>query len=144
VSSVSTYADVTPNSEAALLAAIAQQPVSVALEADQSSFQFYSSGVMTAACGTSLSHAGLAVGYGTDAGTPYYKVRRRWASHIMLPLHALGTQNHRRSPCILHAAFNTVASPLDRDFSLSHCADQEQLGEGRAPSAALVCGKMCR
>jgi hypothetical protein len=82
VSSVSSYVDVTPNSEAALLAAIVQQPVSVVLEADQSSFQFYSSGVMTAACGTDVSHAVLAVGYGTDAGTPYYKVRRRRASRI--------------------------------------------------------------
>merc|ERR1719378_774329 len=35
-------------------AAVVQQPVSIAVEADQSSFQFYSSGVVTSGCGDSL------------------------------------------------------------------------------------------
>merc|ERR1712146_248436 len=38
-------------------AAVVQQPVSIAVEADQSSFQFYSSGVVTSGCGDSLDHA---------------------------------------------------------------------------------------
>ena len=77
---ISSYQDVTPNSEAALEAAIAQQPVSVAVEADQSSFQFYSSGVMTAACGTQLDHGVLAVGYGTLGSQAYYKVKNSWGA----------------------------------------------------------------
>lgn len=82
VVSIVSYTDVTPNSEKALVAAIAQQPVSIAVEADQSSFQFYSGGVMTAACGTNLDHGVLAVGYGTDAaaGGDYYKVKNSWGA----------------------------------------------------------------
>merc|ERR1712032_1504360 len=37
-------------------------PVSVAVEADQSSFQRYSSGVLSSGCGTSLDHGVLAAG----------------------------------------------------------------------------------
>ena len=61
------YTDVPVNSDTALVAAITQQPIAVAVEADQNSFQFYTSGVMTAACGTALDHGVLAVGFGTDA-----------------------------------------------------------------------------
>lgn len=74
------YKDVTPNSETALLTAIVQQPVSVAVEADQSVFQFYSGGVMDSACGTQLDHGVLAVGYGTSGGKDYYKVKNSWGA----------------------------------------------------------------
>jgi hypothetical protein len=40
--------------------------VSVAIEADQRSFQGYKGGVLTAACGTKLDHGVLAVGFGVD------------------------------------------------------------------------------
>ncbi len=77
---LSGYKDVTPNSETALLTAIVQQPVSVAVEADQSVFQFYSGGVMDSACGTQLDHGVLAVGYGTEGGKDYYKVKNSWGA----------------------------------------------------------------
>jgi len=80
VASLKSYTDVPANSDAALMNAIAQQPVSVAVEADQNSFQFYSGGVMTAACGTNLDHGVLAVGYGTDAGKDFYKVKNSWGA----------------------------------------------------------------
>jgi KDEL-tailed cysteine endopeptidase len=72
------YKDVAANNELALETAIVQQPVSVAVEADQSVFQFYSGGVMDSACGTQLDHGVLAVGYGTDGGKEYYKVKNSW------------------------------------------------------------------
>jgi C1A family cysteine protease len=75
---ITTYKDVTPSSEVALETAIAQQPVSVAVEADQSVFQFYSGGVMDSACGNQLDHGVLAVGYGVDGGKEYYKVKNSW------------------------------------------------------------------
>lgn len=75
---LSGFKDVPANSEVALETAIVQQPVSVAVEADQSVFQFYSGGVMDSTCGTQLDHGVLAVGYGTDAGKEYYKVKNSW------------------------------------------------------------------
>jgi len=80
VASISSYSDVTANSEADLLKAVTQQPTSVAIEADQSAFQFYSSGVLTGTCGTSLDHGVLAVGYGTLNGVDYWKVKNSWGS----------------------------------------------------------------
>ncbi|KAK3206943.1 hypothetical protein Dsin_020989 [Dipteronia sinensis] len=60
------------NNEAALLKAVTMQPVSVAIYASGSDFQFYSSGDFTVQCGTELDHGVTAVGYGTaDDGTKY-------------------------------------------------------------------------
>jgi C1A family cysteine protease len=77
---VTGYKDVTSDSEEALMEAVMQQPVSVAIEADQSAFQLYSSGVLTASCGTSLDHGVLVVGYGELDGTKYWKVKNSWGS----------------------------------------------------------------
>jgi len=74
------FTDVTTNSPAQLEAAVAQQPVSIAVEADQNSFQFYSSGVMTEACGAALDHGVLAVGYGTEGSQEYWKVKNSWGA----------------------------------------------------------------
>jgi len=60
--------------------ALQQQPVSIAIEADQSSFQGYKSGVLTSGCGTSLDHAVLAVGYGTEGGNDYWLVKNSWGT----------------------------------------------------------------
>jgi len=75
------YQDVDSDSEQALMQAVAQQPVSVAIEADQSVFQFYSSGVMdSSSCGTQLDHGVLVVGYGETDGKQYWKVKNSWGS----------------------------------------------------------------
>jgi cathepsin L len=79
-SKVTKYTDVTPNSDSAMMSALDQQPVSIAIEADQSSFQLYKSGVFTGTCGASLDHGVLAVGYGTLDGTDYYKVKNSWGT----------------------------------------------------------------
>jgi C1A family cysteine protease len=74
------HTDVQKNSDSAMMSALAKQPVSVAIEADQSAFQLYKSGVFTAACGTNLDHGVLAVGYGTLDGQDYYKVKNSWGT----------------------------------------------------------------
>jgi C1A family cysteine protease len=60
------FKDVTPNSDAQMEAAVAEGPVSVAIEADQRAFQSYKSGIFSAACGTKLDHGVLVVGMDTD------------------------------------------------------------------------------
>jgi cathepsin L len=77
---LSGFKDVPTNSETALMTAIARQPVSVAVEADQSSFQLYSGGVMTAKCGSNLDHGVLAVGYGTLNNQDYWIVKNSWGA----------------------------------------------------------------
>ncbi|KAH6816170.1 senescence-associated gene 12 protein [Perilla frutescens var. frutescens] len=75
------YEDVPANSESGLLKAVANQPVSVAIDASGSDFQFYSSGVFTGQCGTELDHGVTAVGYGkTSDGTKYWLVKNSWGT----------------------------------------------------------------
>jgi len=75
------YEDVPSNDEEALLKAVANQPVSVAIDAGSYAFQLYSSGVFTGSCGTDLNHAVTIVGYGTESdGTKYWLVKNSWGS----------------------------------------------------------------
>merc|ERR1712153_236200 len=59
---VTGYKDVS-TSASSLLSALNSNPVSVAIQADQSVFQQYTGGVITSGCGSSLDHGVLAVGY---------------------------------------------------------------------------------
>merc|ERR1719156_112349 len=72
---VTGYKDVS-NSASALQSALQNSPVSVAIEADQSVFQMYTSGTITSGCGTNLDHGVLAVGYDGSA----IKVKNSWGS----------------------------------------------------------------
>eukprot|EP01035_Chromulina_nebulosa_P020611 gene20611-26723_t len=74
------YTDVATGSLTALQSAVSQQPVSIAIQANQLSFQFYSSGVFTGRCGNNLDHGVLLTGYGTQDGTDYWKVKNSWGS----------------------------------------------------------------
>jgi C1A family cysteine protease len=77
---ISSYTDVTKDSETSLESAVAEGCVSVAIEADQFAFQYYSSGILTGTCGTSLDHGVLVVGYGTDGSSEYWKVKNSWGT----------------------------------------------------------------
>jgi len=78
---VASYTDVPSGQEDQLMPAITKGPVSVAIEADQSCFQFYSSGVLNnPACGEQLDHGVLLVGYGTQGSTNYWKVKNSWGA----------------------------------------------------------------
>ncbi|MED6152398.1 hypothetical protein PIB30_091686 [Stylosanthes scabra] len=79
VVSIDGHESVPTNNEAALLKAVANQPVSVAIEASGSDFQFYSEGVFNGACGTNLDHGVAIVGYGTTKdGYKYWIVKNSW------------------------------------------------------------------
>ena len=74
--------DIIPNNQQDMTAAVAQQPVSVAIEADTKIFQFYKSGVITGnECGTNLDHGVLVVGYGTENNEDYWLVKNSWSSN---------------------------------------------------------------
>lgn len=80
VASISGYVNVTVNSGDALKEALSKQPVSVIIEADQVTFQFYNNGVLKTGCGNNLDHAVLAVGYGSMDGEEYWKVKNSWGT----------------------------------------------------------------
>ena len=79
---VASWAWVTPLVATGIEAALVQQPLSISIEADKLCFQFYKTGVLNNTnCGTTLDHAVLMVGYGTDATAgPYWLVKNSWGT----------------------------------------------------------------
>lgn len=80
VSKVSEFVDVKKGDEDQLMKAVQLMPVAVAIEADQKEFQLYKSGIMDFSCGNKLDHAVLLVGYGTENGVDYWKVKNSWST----------------------------------------------------------------
>jgi len=77
---LTSYYDVTIDNEIALESAVTSGCVSVGIEADSSSFQFYSSGIFSSACGTAIDHGVLLVGYGVSGTTQYWKIKNSWGT----------------------------------------------------------------
>ncbi|PWZ29151.1 Oryzain alpha chain [Zea mays] len=80
VVTIDSYEDVPANDEKSLQKAVANQPVSVAIEAAGTAFQLYSSGIFSGSCGTALDHGVMAVGYGTENDKDYWIVKNSWGS----------------------------------------------------------------
>jgi C1A family cysteine protease len=62
------------NNNAQLKAAVNKGPISIAIEADQTVFQFYKGGIISSGCGTATDHGVLVVGYGDG----YWIVKNSW------------------------------------------------------------------
>ena len=83
VVNISNYGDLKPNDELNLKRGVAQQPVSVAIQANKRSFQLYQSGIYSDLdCGTELDHGVLVVGYGHDfeSGMNYWIIKNSWGT----------------------------------------------------------------
>ena len=83
ITNVASYTNLPKWDPVALQNAVAQQPVGVAVAASSSDMFFYKSGIISSAtCGTSVNHAVLAIGYGTDpvSGKDYWLVKNSWGT----------------------------------------------------------------
>jgi C1A family cysteine protease len=81
VASNTGFVDVKAGDENDLMKALQIGPVSVAVEADKSVFQFYHDGVLdNKACGTQLDHGITLTGSGTLSGKDYWKVKNSWGA----------------------------------------------------------------
>ncbi|CAA7022747.1 unnamed protein product [Microthlaspi erraticum] len=78
VVTIDSYTDVKSNNEKALLEAVAAQPVSVGICGSERAFQLYSKGIFSGPCSTSLDHAVLIVGYGSQNGVDYWILKNSW------------------------------------------------------------------
>merc|ERR1712169_56321 len=87
-------------------------PISVAIEADQSSFQHYSSGVLTGRCGTNLDHGVLAVGFGTESGTDYWKVKNSWGTSWGMNGYVLIQRGTNKCGIASQPSYPTVSASL--------------------------------
>ncbi|XP_024020106.1 cysteine protease XCP2 [Morus notabilis] len=74
---ISGYHDVPGNHEESLLKALANQPLSVAIEASGRNFRFYRGGVFDGHCGSRLDHGVAAVGYGPSNGSEF-RLHHSW------------------------------------------------------------------
>ncbi|CAN4084166.1 unnamed protein product [Withania somnifera] len=71
---------VVPPSESSLLQAVANQPISVGIAADQY-FHSYGSGIYDGSCYPRMNHAVTVIGYGTsDDGVKYWLVKNSWGT----------------------------------------------------------------
>ncbi|XP_047318999.1 zingipain-2-like [Impatiens glandulifera] len=81
VVSIDGWERVPPYDENSLKKAVAQQPISVGIEAYGKEFKNYVSGIFTGYCRTSLDHALVVVGYGSEKGLDYWIVKNSWGTN---------------------------------------------------------------
>ncbi|KAL8133737.1 hypothetical protein AgCh_008975 [Apium graveolens] len=109
------HEDVPVNSESALLKAVANQPIIVAIDASGNDLQFYSSGVFTGQCGTKSDHRVTAVGLQNNANKHSCGGRPIWHCNAGVEGGIWEQQNlrySRGSPQILDASLSPDKEPL--------------------------------
>ena len=92
------YINVRANDPNQLKSAVSRQPVTIAIQADESAFQQYKSGIISSNCGTKLNHAINIVGYSST----YWIVRNSWGDSWGEQGYgriAIGKQNNGRGVC---------------------------------------------
>ncbi|KAL9244472.1 hypothetical protein vseg_018247 [Gypsophila vaccaria] len=76
---ISGYKKVRKNDEKSLQAVVANQPVSVGIEASYE-FQLYGQGIFDGVCGTELDHGVSVIGYGEHKDDNYWIVKNSWGT----------------------------------------------------------------
>lgn len=78
---------------------------------------------MTDTCGTELDHGVLAVGFGSDSGTDYWKVKNSWGSNWgengFIRLERGKDQNGGQCGILLGASYPKLVDPSDTAVSSS-------------------------
>lgn len=77
---ITSYEDVPSGNETALMNAVANQPVAVAIDSAGPFFQFYKSGIFRGPCGLNLDHVVTVVGYGGEGLNKYWIVKNSWGT----------------------------------------------------------------
>lgn len=77
VTKVRSYVDVATN-EAALKTAVNSRVISVAVDA--SSWSYYGGGIYDGDCSSQLDHGVTLVGYGTENGQNYWRIKNSWST----------------------------------------------------------------
>ncbi|XP_058785396.1 zingipain-2-like [Vicia villosa] len=109
------YTDVPSKDENKLLKAVAVQPVSVGICGSARAFQMYSKGIFTGPCSTSLDHAVLIVGYGSENGVDHWIVKNSWGKYWGMNgyIHILRNTESSAGICGINllASYPTKTSP---------------------------------
>jgi C1A family cysteine protease len=79
-SDIVSFVDIPPSSDEQMMKAVSQQPISVAIQADERDFQLYKSGIFTGKCGVNLDHGVLLVGYGKQDSLDFYIIKNSWST----------------------------------------------------------------
>ncbi|KAA8528693.1 hypothetical protein F0562_036048 [Nyssa sinensis] len=115
VVTIDSYRDVPSNDEKQLLQAVATQPVSVGICGSERAFQLYSKGIFSGPCSTSLDHAVLIVGFGSENGVDYWIVKNSWGTNWGMDgyIHILRNSGNSQGVCGINmlASYPIKSSP---------------------------------
>ncbi|KAK9284578.1 hypothetical protein L1049_023754 [Liquidambar formosana] len=135
VVSISGYKNVAANDEKSLQAAVAQQPVAVALDADGSDFQFYSQGILTGPCGKQINHGFTIVGYGEESGQKYWLAKNSWGTdwgengYIRLALATTADPQITAAKDVKETRQNTKWETIHERLALLKCTSAEVMNK---------------